>query len=121
MAVSPSAVLVKKQQQQQPSLPSAELLCPFEDKETRERHLMENAIVVPCCGYFICCENCKFQIFFYFFARIRYSGSGTWCWKSDDQSTGFLAIFLRLFELFFPKKNLSFHLMIKFFGKNYRE
>lgn len=40
--------------------PPEELLCPFEDKQSMERHLMNNAIIVPCCGYFICCEECKY-------------------------------------------------------------
>ena len=49
-----------------PSLPPLELLCPFEDTENSQRHLMKNAVIAPCCGYFICCEDCKrcFRIFF---------------------------------------------------------
>ncbi len=42
-----------------PSLPPLELLCPFEDTDKNERHLMKNAVIAPCCGYFICCEECK--------------------------------------------------------------
>ena len=42
------------------SLPPVELLCPFEDVEKGERHLMNNAVIAPCCGYFICCEDCKY-------------------------------------------------------------
>jgi ABC-type transporter Mla subunit MlaD len=40
--------------------PPTELLCPFEDFEKKERHLMSNAVIAPCCGYFICCEKCNF-------------------------------------------------------------
>jgi hypothetical protein len=50
---SPAAASKREQQ-----LPSIELLCPFEDKERGERHLMTRAVLVPCCGYFICCEEC---------------------------------------------------------------
>jgi hypothetical protein len=51
-------------------LPSSELLCPFSnDKEGNAvtsdddslvpvRHIMSRAVLVPCCGYFICCEDC---------------------------------------------------------------
>ncbi|RNA26876.1 Retinoblastoma binding 6, partial [Brachionus plicatilis] len=35
--------------------PPGDFLCPFDDGQ--EKHLMENAIIVPCCGYFICCEK----------------------------------------------------------------
>lgn len=42
----------------QPDIPPADLLCPFEDKEKRERHLIIEAVVVSCCGYFICCRSC---------------------------------------------------------------
>lgn len=37
--------------------PPVELLCPFMD-ETKSLHLIDNAVIVPCCGYFICCEEC---------------------------------------------------------------
>ncbi len=39
------------------SPPPPELLCPFMD-ESGSLHLIQNAIIVPCCGYLICCEGC---------------------------------------------------------------
>lgn len=45
-------------------LPPEELLCPFEDHEKNERHLIINAIIVPCCGYFICCEECNVHLIY---------------------------------------------------------
>ncbi|CAF0738685.1 unnamed protein product [Brachionus calyciflorus] len=36
--------------------PPDNFLCPFDDGQ--QKHLMVNAIIVPCCGYFICCEKC---------------------------------------------------------------
>ncbi len=39
------------------SPPSTELLCPFID-ESGSLHLIQNAVIVPCCGYLICCEGC---------------------------------------------------------------
>jgi hypothetical protein len=44
------------------TLPPVELLCPFDDTDNtnnnNKRHLMKNAVIAPCCGYFICCEEC---------------------------------------------------------------
>lgn len=45
------------------SLPPVEILCPFEDQDTHERHVINNAVIVPCCGYFICCDTCKSFLF----------------------------------------------------------
>ena len=46
--------------------PPPDLLCPYKDASAAT-HLMRNAIIVPCCGYFICCEECKFFKFFILF------------------------------------------------------
>jgi hypothetical protein len=52
-----SSPFINDQPANEPSqLPPEEILCPFE--ENNERHLMSNAVIVPCCGYFICCESC---------------------------------------------------------------
>ena len=53
------------------ALPPVELLCPFEDLVKHERHLMKNAVIAPCCGYFICCEDCKLPNLFSFNNLIR--------------------------------------------------
>jgi hypothetical protein len=59
---------------QQDSIPD-ELLCVLRD-EGDSPHLMHNAVIVPCCGYFVCCEQCKLSIllklFFLFKAFIKF-------------------------------------------------
>lgn len=53
----PSQQIAKSLPFEAAALPSAELLCPFMS-EAKTLHLMDQAIIVPCCGYFICCEDC---------------------------------------------------------------
>ena len=53
-------------QQRNNKYPS-QLVCPFGE------HLMKDAVMISCCGYFICCEECKSDRFFLINTHFTYS------------------------------------------------